>query len=224
MPDLAEVAKLTLHNSALNPGAARTAGNGKMIPAILLAAGKSERMGRLKQLIEFRGKTFVQHSVDNLLGSGASEVIVVTGYQAQAVQEALSTSPIRFVHNPRYEKGMSTSIKAGIEALPPGYEAFLLALADQPLVQSATIRRLLREYGKARPSVLIPAFNGRKGHPIIVGADLIAEIRAMEDAIGLNQVLQEHTSSTLLIPVDSESIVIDFDYPGDLEQIPNEFY
>lgn len=193
-----------------------------MIPAILLAAGKSERMGRPKQLIEFGGKTFVRHSIDNLLGSGIDQVVVVTGHREEAVRDAISSCPVRIVHNPRYESGMSTSIKAGIEALPPDCVAFLLALADQPLVDSATISKLLAEYRKTRPAALVPTFNRRKGHPIIISTALIAEIVGMDDETGLKQVLDLHKSSILLLAVDTDSVLVDFDYPGDLKRLTIE--
>jgi molybdenum cofactor cytidylyltransferase len=196
--------------------------NDKMIPAILLAAGKSERMGRLKQLIEFGGKSFVRHSVDNLVGSGIEQVIVVTGHQQHAVREALSSCPVRIVHNPRYQTGMSTSIKAGIDALPSGCDAFLVALADQPLVDSATISKLVAEYTRRRPLVLVPTFSGRKGHPIIISTELTAEILAMDDEIGLKQILDRHKSSILPLAVDTDSVLVDFDYPGDLKRLAIE--
>src|SRR5512143_2764872 len=108
-----------------------------MISAILLAAGESRRMGEFKQLLTFAGKTFVECCADQLLGSRAGEVIVVTGHREADVRRALGNRPLRPVHNPDYREGMASSVKRGVAAVSPNAVAVLIALADQPQIDAS---------------------------------------------------------------------------------------
>src|SRR4030066_2143281 len=116
-----------------------------MISAILLAAGQAKRMSKLKQLMPFGKSTIVEQAVDNLLGSAVDEVIVVVGYKAADVTKAIAAKPVKLVMNPDYEQGMSTSVIAGLHLVHSGVPGVMLALGDQPLVDSQTIARLREE-------------------------------------------------------------------------------
>jgi molybdenum cofactor cytidylyltransferase len=188
-----------------------------MIAAVLLAAGKSERMGRFKQLLPIDGKTFVEACADNLLASTAAEVVVVTGHNEAAVRAALADRRLRMVNNPDYESGMASSIRRGVESVAIPASGFLIALADQPLIGPDVLNQIISEYEHKSPLVMIPTYQGRKGHPIVLGAALKQELISMDLEIGLRQVTQAHADSTRFVAVASDSILIDFDSPGDLD-------
>jgi molybdenum cofactor cytidylyltransferase len=190
-----------------------------MVSAILLAAGESRRMGDFKQLLRFAGKTFVESCVDSLLASRVDEVVVVTGYRHRDVRNALGSRPVRVVHNSEYEFGMSSSVKCGVEALPLDTQACLIALVDQPQIRPDIINQVLDAYLEHRPLIVIPNCNGRNGHPIIVDLSLRSEILTMDAGRGLRQVVHAHTDRLLLVGVDSETVLIDFDLPEDYERL-----
>src|SRR5262245_14332755 len=125
------------------------------ISAILLAAGESRRMGKFKQLLPFRGKSFVQSCIDNLLASCVNEVIVVTGHHADDVERELAHRPVKIVFNTDYKLGMGASVQCGVCAAQKDAGAFLLALADQPQISTQTINRLIAAYEDAKPLITI---------------------------------------------------------------------
>ncbi|HWP43346.1 MAG TPA: nucleotidyltransferase family protein [Blastocatellia bacterium] len=190
-----------------------------MVSAVLLAAGESKRMGEFKQLLPIAGKTFVARSVDNLLASRASEVVVVTGYREEDVRRALGHRPVRFAHNPYYRLGMSESIKRGVEAVAETARAVLIALVDQPLVEPEIIDRLIEAYETHEALIVVPTSEGRNGHPVILDLSLKREILEIAPDRGLRQVVQAHKSETLHVEVASRAILLDFDYPEDYERL-----
>lgn len=189
-----------------------------MISAILLAAGESKRMGAFKQLLPFEGKTFVQCAVDNLMASGADEIIVVTGHRASDVRAALQDRAVIFAHNADYKSGMSTSIKHGIEAVSKDAEAVLIALADQPQIKAEVIRQLIETWKKDRPLILVPVFDGRNGHPVIFDISLKGEILSVNPREGLRQVVLAHKDEVLRVEA-TDAVLIDFDLPQDYNRI-----
>ena len=190
-----------------------------MISAILLAAGESRRMGSFKQLLQFAGKTFVESCIDSLLASRVDEVVVVTGHRHRDVRNAIGSRPVRVVHNPDYEFGMSSSVKCGVEALPLDTQACLIALVDQPQMETGIINRVIEAYLEHLPLIVIPNYNGRNGHPIIIDLSLRKEILKMDARQGLRQVVHAHPDRLLLVTVDSDTILIDFDLPEDYERL-----
>jgi molybdenum cofactor cytidylyltransferase len=191
-----------------------------MISAVLLAAGKSERMGKFKQLLLIDGRTFVEVCADNLLASRAGELIVVTGYNEAAVREALLGRAIRIVNNPDYEIGMGSSIIRGIESAASDSTGFLIALADQPLIGTHVLNKVISEYENRTPLILIPTYLGKKGHPIVLNATLKQEVISMNPRVGLKQVTEAHSGSIHYFEVASDSVLLDFDYPEDLDRLP----
>jgi len=193
-----------------------------MISAVLLAAGKSERMGKFKQLLPIDGKTFVEACADNLLGSRADEVVVVTGYNGAAVGAALAGRPVRIVNNPYFEAGMGSSIKRGVESVAAEARAVMIALADQPLIGPDVLNQIISEYEDSAALSVIPTYLGRRGHPILLDAALKREIQSMDPDIGLRQITQVHASQIRYVQVDSDSVLMDFDLPGDLDLLPTK--
>ncbi len=190
-----------------------------MISAILLAAGESRRMGVPKQLLSLRDKTFVEHCVDNLLASRVDRVIIVTGHRELEVRRAVGDRPIRFVHNANYESGMTSSIKCGVQALPAGTRAYILALVDQPQIEADVINPVIDAYEKLRTTIVIPTYGGRNGHPILLDASLNEEILTMDPEQGLRQVVRAHLDEVVRVEVSNQRVLEDCDLPEDYERL-----
>jgi molybdenum cofactor cytidylyltransferase len=190
-----------------------------MISAVLLAAGESRRMGEFKQLLPFGGKSFVECCVDNLIASRVDEIIVVTGHRGADVRDAIGDRHVRFAHNPDYRDGMSSSIKRGVEAISKESRACLIALVDQPQVGADVINRVVEAYRKDEPMIVIPTYEGRNGHPIILDSKLRDEILAIGPAQGLRQVVHAHSTEVVRVEISTDAVLIDFDYPEDYQRI-----
>lgn len=173
------------------------------VAAVLLAAGESTRMNEMKALLPWTsGRSLLAHQAQALGAAGYSPVVAVLGHLAGRLREELEGAPVTIVENPRYRDGRTTSIAAGIEALPPGVDAILIVSVDQP--RSVELLRTLREWwAAARPPIAVPSIDGRPGHPPLFSAALLPELRAVSEARqGLREVVSRHRSERLLVPVD----------------------
>lgn len=188
-----------------------------MISAILLAAGQSKRMGELKQLMPFGQSTIVEQAVDNLLGSAVNEVIVVVGYKAEDVIKTIAAKPIKLAINPDYEQGMSTSIIAGLNLVHGRVQGVMLALGDQPLVNSQTINSLIEEFYNHEKGIAVPTYQGKRGHPIIFAIKYKEKLLKLKGDVGGRQIIKDHPGDVLEVAVNSESIVADFDTTDDYQ-------
>jgi len=191
-----------------------------MISAVLLAAGKSERMGKFKQLLPIAGKTFVETCADNLLASKADEVIVVTGYNQAAVCRALAAKPLRIVNNPDFDAGMGSSIKRGVESVSAGARAIMIALADQPLIGPDVLNQVISEYEDSASLIVIPTYLGRRGHPILLDSSLKGDVLSMDPQVGLRQITRLYEGQIRYLEVSNSSVLTDFDLPADLDLLP----
>ena len=186
-----------------------------MISAILLAAGESKRMGKPKQLMPFGQNTILEQAIDNLLRSAVDEVIVVVGYQAEEVVKTIGTRSVKLVVNPDYKQGMSTSIIAGLNQVDSQAKAVMLAFGDQPLIDSQTINRLIEEFNNHDKGIAIPAYQGRRGHPIIFTTKYKEKLLALKGDIGGRQIVDDHPDDIVEVAVNSEGIITDIDTVGD---------
>lgn len=193
-----------------------------MISALLLAAGESRRMGAFKQLLKIGDKTFVAHCVDNLLASRVDEVIIVIGHRESEVRLAIGNSRVKFVSNPGYLSGMASSIKLGVQALSEEARACVIALVDQPQVGPDVINGLMEAYEKDRPLIVIPTYEGRNGHPILLDLSVREEILTMDLTQGLREVVHRHLDQIARVEVSSSAVLEDCDLPEDYERILNQ--
>jgi molybdenum cofactor cytidylyltransferase len=183
------------------------------VSAILLAAGKSSRMGKLKQLMPLGDSTILEQTLCNLLGSKLSEVIVVLGHKAEEITKRLSGRPIKIVVNPLYRKGMGTSIAAGLKFVDSQAQAVMLALGDQPYVDSSTIDRLIDAFSRKKKGIAIPTYKGRRGHPLIFAKKYQALLSRLKGDVGGREIIRENPKDVLEVPVNCEGIIIDIDTP-----------
>ncbi|HLN61837.1 MAG TPA: nucleotidyltransferase family protein [Symbiobacteriaceae bacterium] len=185
------------------------------LAVLLLAAGQSTRMGaRHKLLLPWGGGTVVGQALRTALRAPASTVVVVTGNRANEVQQACGQHErVRFVCNPRWQEGMFTSVLAGVGALPPGVDAFFVALGDMPLVPADVYAELARLYEANPGSILRPVFGERRGHPVLVPAALVAASPPPAGDEGLRGLLRLHADRLIEVEVPRPGVVIDLDTP-----------
>lgn len=195
-----------------------------MITAVLLAAGESRRMGDFKQLLRLGNKTFVEHCVDNLLASTVEEVLVVTGHREAEVRRAIANRPVKIVHNDDYQSGMASSIKHGMRHVSDKADACVISLVDQPRIETAVIDRLIKAYkdgayDRASSLIVIPTYEEKNGHPILVDLALREEILAMDLESGLRRVVLAHSVAITRVPVLRSDVLEDCDVPEDYERL-----
>ena len=186
-----------------------------MVSAILLAAGESTRMGKPKLLLPFGNNTILQQTIDNLLKSKVDEVIVVVGHASQAMMKAIASRPVKIAINPIYQQGLSTSIVSGLNLIDDRTKAIMLALADQPLIDSATINRLIEESLGYDKGIFIPTYQSEKGHPVIFSTKYKEELLRLKGDIGGMQIIKKRPHDILKVTMDSKIINMDINTISD---------
>ena len=186
-----------------------------MISAIVLAAGKSERMGRPKALLPFQGRTFLENILDAVAHSSIGETIVVVGHHRAEI--AAHVRVPRLVFNPDYEQGMITSFQTGIRALAPDCVGAMLFLVDHPVVEAGTINTLAQNVAPNR--IVVPTFNGKRGHPVLFGSKVLEEILALPPSQGANIVVRRDPGRVMELAVDAPGVLVDVDTPEDFEKL-----
>ncbi|HXH41672.1 MAG TPA: NTP transferase domain-containing protein [Thermoanaerobaculia bacterium] len=189
-----------------------------MISAIVLAAGQATRFGRCKQLVTVGGKALLDRALGNLRASKIDDIVVVLGAHAEEIRGQISFDGVRVVMNPDYAEGMSTSIQAGLRALPESAEAAMIVLGDQPFVTPRTLDLLVDEFVRARPKAIVPTYDGARGNPVIVSRALFGEMMNIRGDVGCRAVFGGHDVMTL--PVDDRGVTMDIDTMEDLEMTP----
>lgn len=190
------------------------------ISAILLAAGESSRMGKLKQLLPFGQVTVIEACISNLLSSKVAEVIVVLGHRADEIAPLIKSYNVRVVVNADYLSGMSTSIREGVKAVNEHTTAIMFALVDKPLVSAAIIDSIIDTYNTAPPGkrIVIPMKSGKGGHPTIFDFSLRDDLLTLDPLFGLRQLKERRADEVLYLPTDDPSVIEDMNYPEDYER------
>lgn len=188
------------------------------IAALVLAAGKSSRMGPTNKLTaEVDGVAMVARAVEAAFKSGASPVIVVTGHQDNQVRDALKSRDVQFVHNPDYADGLSTSLRAGARALPADIDAAVICLGDMPDVTAAHIGRLVAAFDPDEGrTICVPTFAGKRGNPVLWGASFFAELQTLKGDTGAKHLIGEHADAVCEVPMPDDASLRDIDTPEEL--------
>jgi molybdenum cofactor cytidylyltransferase len=191
-----------------------------MISGIVLAAGKSERMGQPKMILPWGDTTVVGQVITTLVDAGLGEVVVVTGSGRENIAQALSPLPhnwpVRLVFNPHFAAGeMLSSLQAGIAALDESVEAALLALGDQPQIESRVVRAVLDAYRESDLRLVVPSYQMRRGHPMLFHHSLWPDILALHPPHTLRDLLVSHHDQIHYVTVDTPTILQDMDTPAD---------
>ncbi len=192
------------------------------IAAIVLAAGQARRMGRPKQLAGIGGEPMIRRAVETVRDAGFGEIVVVTGHEAERVGAALRGLSVTIVRNPDYADGLSTSLRAGLDALSPDTDAALIALADMPAVSPADIARIVAAYDPAEGRAIVaPVHQGKRGNPVLWSAAYFAEMRALSGDMGARRLLIEHADAVAEVEL-GPGVLIDIDTPDDLAAFGGE--
>ncbi|WP_179131200.1 nucleotidyltransferase family protein [Candidatus Entotheonella palauensis] len=189
------------------------------VVGIVLAAGESRRMGKLKALLPFGGRTVIEQVIHNLLQVNLDGVAVVLGHRAPEIAAVLEPLPVRMVHNARYREGMTSSVQAALEQIVPIPEAYMLALVDQPHLGHEPAQHVLEAFTQTRQGLVIPTYQGKRGHPIVLSCKYRQEVLDLGPDQGLNLVTRGHPEDTLEVPLADEFILQDMDYPEDYEAV-----
>jgi molybdenum cofactor cytidylyltransferase len=202
------------------PRAEPAVADGRHVAAVVLAAGQSRRMGGPNKLTEtLGGAPLVRRVVEQVLASKASPVVVVTGHQRERVEAALAGLSVRFVHNPHYAEGLSTSVKAGIAAVPAGADAALISLGDMPQVDARLLDRLVDAFDPARGAlIVVPTFEGKRGNPVLWSRRFFPELGALQGDVGARHLIGAYADAVVEVPAESRSVFFDIDTPDALAQ------
>jgi molybdenum cofactor cytidylyltransferase len=186
--------------------------SGEKIAAVLLAAGRSSRMGAFKPLLPFGGVSVAEACVRALLGGGADEVVVVVGHRGEEVRAALAREGrVRFALNEEAGSEMGVSVARGVEAVAEDAAAILVALVDYPAVPPGAIRSLIEARARTGARLLIPEWRGRGGHPVLLDASLREEILSVAPARGLRALFDARRPEVLRLPANTPFVTRDVD-------------
>ena len=194
------------------------------IRAIILAAGESRRMGTQKLLLPFRGKTIIENVVDNVLLSGISDIVVVSGADHEAIYSALQDRPVRLVYNENFRDGMFSSVKCGVDALPEEPAAFMLFLGDQPFIPVEVIHLVAEAWYHSKRGIIIPVYNGFRGHPILIDGRYKKRILNLDPEIGLRSLAEQFPEDVFETITDFPEIIRDIDSKNDYFNELNKKY
>jgi CTP:molybdopterin cytidylyltransferase MocA len=175
-------------------------------------------MGRPKALLQFKGRTFLEHVLGAIDTAGIPHTAVVVGHHRNEIASALNLHGVVF--NPNYEQGMSTSVQAGIQALPPGLSGAGIFLVDHPLIDATTIQVLSSRLEPGR--IALPFHEGRRGHPVFFSSELFAEILSLRADQGLNVVVRRDPARVIEVPVANAGVLRDIDTPEEFEKLLHE--
>jgi molybdenum cofactor cytidylyltransferase len=195
------------------------------ITAILLAAGLSTRMGgHPKPLLPFCHQTVIERILAVLSECPIEETVVVTGHCRQAVEQRLDGWEVRTAFNPSYSSGeMLGSIQVGLRAACAESNAALIVLGDQPALEVSVVRALIAAYREGRGSVVIPSFQMRRGHPLLIGSQHWSDIVELQERQTLGDYLRRIGTNIYHVPVDTASILRDMDTPEEYRQELSEY-
>jgi len=191
-----------------------------LISAVVVAAGLSLRMGRLKQLLPFGSHTVIEQVVGTLLRSPVDEVLVVVGHERARVEAGLAGWPVRTVFNAGYAGGeMLSSVQAGLGTLASDCRAALLALGDMPGLEREVVVQLVEAYGgTGDEAVYIPSYRMRAGHPVLVPRPYWEAVLGLPPGGSLRSVLRGPDTRVVWVEVDTPSVLRDVDTPEEYER------
>lgn len=191
-----------------------------MITAIILAAGYSKRFGRNKLLEPIAGKPMIRWTVEATLNSMINEVVVVLGFEAERVYEVIKDLKCRVMVNPEYDVGMSSSVKCGVRSIMSRSEAAVIIPGDYPFIEVETINNVIEKYRETHAPIIIATYNGRRGHPILIGRELFQEVLEInEENMGLKAVIRKYENEIVYADAKGMGAITDIDSPEDLEKL-----
>jgi CTP:molybdopterin cytidylyltransferase MocA len=189
------------------------------IGAVLLAAGEGRRMGGVaKPLIRLQGVPLISRKLVALSGASVDEVVVVTGYAGDEVEQQVQSFPVTVVHDPSHAEGQEGSVRLGLAALSGEFDAVFVMPSDQPLIESDDLVELIGAFKKRSTGhVVIPFVNGQRGNPILLDEVALAEILASDTNLACRHLIDNHPELVHIHDTGNTHFITDLDTPGDLE-------
>jgi len=194
---------------------------GRQVAAIVLAAGRSSRMGGPNKLLaEIGGRPLVRIVAEAALASRARPVIVVTGHQRERVEAALAGLDVVLVHNPAYADGLSASLKAGIAAVPPAADGAIICLGDMPQVDARLIDRLLAAFDPERGAlVAVPTIGGKRGNPVVWSRRFFSDLSTLTGDVGARGLIASYPEAVVEVATTDDAALTDVDTPDALDAV-----
>jgi molybdenum cofactor cytidylyltransferase len=189
------------------------------LSAIILAAGQSRRTSpENKLLLSFHGRTIMQTVLDEIMPLDFTEILVVTGFEKKKIIGALRNYPVKFVFNPEYTRGMSTSIKAGISEAKTGTDGFIIFLGDMPWIDHVFIESQIQSfYTNPKSAIVIPVFQKRQGNPVIFARKYKNELLGLSDDSGARPIIEKFEVNVIEVQTQNERLLMDIDTWADYE-------
>jgi molybdenum cofactor cytidylyltransferase len=191
--------------------------NDTPVAGIILAAGSASRMGQPKLLLPWMGEPLICHAARTALQSGLDPLVVVTGAGAEGIQNALAGFDVTLVHNPDWQSGQSTSVRAGILALPAQVEAVFFLLGDQPFVSPDLIQSLKQKFLETSPHILAPFVGDKRSNPVLFSREIFEVLCQLQGDAGARSIFKQYPPESM--QWGDERILFDIDTPEDYQRL-----
>lgn len=190
-----------------------------MLAAVILSGGASSRMGSPKALLPYHGRSFLEHLLEVTTHPKIGVRRVVLGAHAEPIAKAITLKPEEVVVNEEWKKGQLSSIQAGLRSLPGGTDGMMLCLVDQPLISAGLVDGLIEHFCETRAAVVLPVFEGRRGHPVIFSAALYKELEKAPLNVGARSVVWAHRAQLSEYRTAEEGCVVNLNDPDTFARI-----
>ena len=178
--------------------------------AIVLAAGESKRMGFPKMLLNINGITMLERVIKNVQNSSVDNILVVLGANKEEISELLKKSPVKLCYNDNYMEGMLSSVKCGFCNVPSVCDAILVFQGDQPFISPESTNKLIEAYRSSGKGLIIPVFENKRGHPLLIDRKYLDQISALKSSEGLRSLACQFPGDVIEVETDDQGILKGF--------------